>query len=350
MPVERPLHHLFPRRERTSLERALDAFPQHPFLSRHTLHEVGRGGYRVVFSFEKHPQIVAKVDRRELQQTFHLASEHSTHSHAYAERLQYLREQVQRDRKRLRLLRSYFGVWVPRERIYMHEVPMTAELAHLLEHPHDDIASSVSEHPSFLHVPAVVHVQERLSFRSARDIGYTFLERDSTLSDERYARLHRILAQEVSGAEYLQSFTIGRDLLQTIRWNPRARTLIKQFLEQASLYTLDMGEMLDLAGHRNCFLFVDQTGEWNLSLPDGLTPREHEWTSAHDSLERYLSHGECDRRDAQALLHAINYTRFFCACANVLEIPVRDIPILPHAASLDVIHLRRTLLESLRSV
>jgi hypothetical protein len=339
----------FPPQEVSRLDQMLADFPDHPILSRYRVQEVGRGGYRVVFSLEKHPGLVAKVDPRQLKKGVDVFSHQEDSPGQREEFVGHLKEQVTRDRRRLHHLRAYFGDWIPRERIVLRDLSVTEDLVHFLEHPHDE-HREITHDASCIDVPAVVHLQERVSFENSCDIGFVLHENDSSCSDERYVRLHRVLSEPHLGADYLGSFFAGQELLRVIRDHARARDLLRTFITRVSTYTHEVGEMIDFAGRHNCFLYLKHGKSWDISLPDALTPREYEWSFANDSLTHLLSDGACTKREAQALMHALSYTRFLAACADAIDLRSIELPRLKDVDRIPLLDLRRMLLASINGV
>lgn len=281
---------------------------------------LGEGGEQIVFDIPHHPEVVAKVHRYTLLSTLagHNRDGVPLDEATENERREF-EEIVENNKKVYYHMREYFGDAVLKERQIITHVPVTTEV---LRTVFGDHLPEVSE--GVHRVLTVLRIQERVPDAvqdAAIDIGFQYLE-DSRITNEQYEHLHGVLFGKLSGAEYLQSFPAGVCLLEAMVKDPELQATIRKFVEQAVRFTVETGEMLDLAGSHNAIVYRSED-HWQVMLPDAMYPQRGRWSDAREALEDLAQGRDISGEQGNALMNGFNFAGLMNALADYTGSNVR---------------------------
>ena len=327
-----------PRPEPLPLKQALEDFG-HELVMRasdqcrvlpHILHLVGKGGEHVVFEDLRFPNYVLKVDFIESLSVLYAqirgveAVEHE---------VERLRRKAAEHHERLRRLQAYFPVGaVPLELVAVKRVPLERRMVESL------LRDRNIEAPKSLHVPDEMDVlctlQRKIALdkKACVDVYSSYAELNRTILPEFYADGHRLLAApEAVGPSETEArrkiivyiYPSLRPVIERLDADVNIKVALGDLARRSMAYSVDTGEIIDMAGGGNVLLRPDEDGHTSPFLMDALSPPELNLDLVRQA-SAMVRHGqEMDVRMRANALNVINYVRFVNALGMLADIPER---------------------------
>ncbi len=307
----------------------------------HILHLIGKGGEHIVFEDLRYPNYVLKVDFIESLPVLYAQTRGPEAIEAAVNKLQAKAEE---HNQRLKILQSYFPSGsVPLELVAVKELPLAEDVVLGVMHDRNlDI-------PKKLVVPETMHLlctlQRRIDLPKTDRVNIysSYAELNKTILPEYYAEGHRLLAgPEAIGPVDLPSrekiilyiYPSLREVVAKLKLDQKLKKSLGQYVRQAMRYSVDTGEIIDMAGGGNVLFIMNEDKEWQPFLMDALSPSDLNFKLLKQSA-LMIKHGqELDVHAKANTLNVINYIRFANALAILAGIPDRlDVPGMLEATS-----------------
>lgn len=326
------------RPEPLTLKRALEEFGHELVMSAsdncrilpHILHLMGKGGEHVVFEDVRFPNYVLKVDFIESLPVLYA---YARGEEALEKEVGRLREKAASHGLRLARLQSYFPVGsVPLELVAVKNVPLNEDVVKALLR---DRNIEVPQHlvvPKNMDVLCTLQHKINVDKKACVDVYSSYAELNRTILLEFYLEGHRLLAapDAVGPVDYaarrkiiLYMYPSLRLALERMDTDPDIKGALGDYVRRAMRYSVDTGEIIDMAGGGNVLLHKDDDGQWSPFLMDALSPPELNLDLVRQAAAM-IKHGQgMDVRTRANALNVINYVRFANALAILSDVPER---------------------------
>ena len=295
----------------------------------HILHLIGKGGEHVVFEDIRYPNYIVKIDFIEsLPVLYAVAQGQGPLQKAVAE----LKDKAKIHSCRLRELQSYFPSGsVPLEIVAVKNIPLRTDVVLALMHDRNlQVPKKLIVPPS---LPLLCTIQRRIILPKDKiDIYSSYSELNRTISLDYYAAGHRLLAgaEAIGPADREARNKIIRyiypslgSLMKKLVDDPNFMRALADYIRRAMRYTLDTGEIIDMAGGGNVMFFKNDDGYWQPFLMDVLSPPELNVELIHQTA-LLIKHGQdVDIHTKANTLNVLNYIRFANALAILSNITDR---------------------------
>lgn len=235
-------------------------------------------------------------------------------------------------------LEKYFGRdAVPRQRVFIAEVPVSAAVANNLGQGLD-----VTEGGGPRSMPAWIAVQRELDLDPERTVslGGCCLENAVLASQEpadleRYGEVHGILLGPPAGTEterlkqsakVVKLFDDLERVEKRLKRDPDFKQALQDAVRKMIRYSAETGEVMDVAGLDNVVMVKGKDG-WVLKLPDALSAFDCTYRDLEDAAEKLGRGEELDNHHEVKAYYAMNTLRVINALALLSGIPERlDFP------------------------
>lgn len=252
--------------------------------------------------------------------------------------LRRMQERRRQYLEKMKVLEGYFGRdAVPRQRVFIAELPVSAAVANCLGQGLD-----VPEGGGPRSLPAWVAVQRELALDSGRavSLGGYYLENAVMASQEpadlkRYDEVHDILLgppsateaeREKQAAKVVSLFDDLERVRARLKRDPEFRPALQEAVRKMIRYSVETGEVMDVAGLDN-IVMVKESGGWSLKLTDALSAFDCTYRDLEDAAKSLERGDELDNQKEVKAYYAMNTLRVINALAILAGIPERlDIP------------------------
>ena len=266
-----------------SLEAELTRVGEHlPKLKPYNPKLIGRGGNSAVFEVTGHPEVIVKVDYKQLVWIARNRPRLIKQKIDPRE-LEELKDYASREQSRFNQYSGYFEKdAVLKTRFTIGTVPFTPRLFEFISRaPMPPLDLKVS---TPILVTASVQVQEKLPAEANGSDSYSFtsgyLERDPHLTEAELRAIDRVLFDEKNPNEdeamnYFMAIDRRdgepkwREIVSSMIIDSQLNKVVKDFVERVLKYVHETGEMPDFAGSDNFVLF-QQNHRWKIVAVDPL--------------------------------------------------------------------------------
>ncbi|MDD5438500.1 MAG: hypothetical protein PHC70_05170 [Patescibacteria group bacterium] len=325
-----------------TLQQALSAFGQQLVMQAsdecrvlpHILHLIGKGGEHIVFEDLRYPNYVLKVDFIESLPVLYAQIRGQEEIDAAVTKLQ---EKAAAHNERLKILQSFFPLGsVPLELVAVKNLPVTEEVVlGVMRDRNLDIPKHLTIPQS---LPLLCTIQHKIDLPKDNRVNIysSYAELNRTILLEYYLDGHRLLAgaEPIGPADPLAREKIIyyiypslRSVGEKIGQDQKLKKVLGQYVKQAMAYSVETGEIIDMAGGGNVLLIKNPDGHWQPFLMDALSPPELNFKLLKQA-SLMIKHGQdLDVHTKANVLNVINYIRFANALAMLAGLPDRlDVP------------------------
>ncbi|MFA6099256.1 MAG: hypothetical protein WC750_00055 [Patescibacteria group bacterium] len=296
----------------------------------HILHLIGKGGEHVVFEDLRYPNYVLKVDFIESLPVLYAQARGDEEAEKAVAKLH---EKAEIHNQRLKILQSFFPLGsVPLELVAVKELPISEEvILGIMRDRNLDIPKKLVV-PALLPLLCTIQHKINLPKDNRVNIYSSYAELNRTILLEYYLEGHRLLA----GAEPIGPATqVAREKIiyyiypslrsvgEKLKTDQGLKRVLGQYVKQAMAYSVQTGEIIDMAGGGNVLFITNEDKTWQPFLMDALSPPELNFKLLKQSA-LMVKHGqELDIHTKANVLNVINYVRFANALAMLAGLPDR---------------------------
>jgi hypothetical protein len=289
-----------------------------------------KGSEHLVFRF-KEKGVVAKVNYQESWWAYQALLNHD--KAGLDEALRQMEMRRVEHQKKLKDLEWFFGrSAVPRQRVFIAEVPVSAKVA-------NELGAELVEGDGPEKVPAWISIQRAVDLESgeAVTLGGYYLEKAVMASDEpqdlmNYKLVHDLLVDTDKTADDSTVYRLVRlmegldGVERRLSRDPTFRPALQDAVRRMIDYSTATSEVLDLAGLDNVVLVREGSG-WKLKLIDPLAASDCNYRSLRTASLKLAAGEELDGEEVMEACYAMNTLRVINALAILSGIPERlDIP------------------------
>lgn len=311
----------------------------------HILHLLGKGGEHLVFEDVRYPNYVLKVDFIESLPVLYAQTKGRD---AIENAIRKLDVKAKEHNKRLKILRSYFlSDSVPLELVAVKEIPLSEEIVlSVMRDRNLDIPQKMFV-PENLPLLCTIQHKIKLLKDTRVDIYSSYAELNRTILLEYFVEGHRLLAgsESIGPVDHqarekviLFIYPSLRSVVEKMKSDNEFKQAIGHYVKRAMAYSVDTGEIIDMAGGGNVLMVKDheqaqrvvvgdheqaQRVEWLPFLMDALSPPELNFKLLQQSALKLKHDQELDVREKANTLNVINYVRFANALAMLAGLPDR---------------------------
>jgi hypothetical protein len=296
----------------------------------HILHLIGKGGEHIVFEDLRYPNYVLKVDFIESLPVLYAEARGQEEIDSAISKLG---EKAEIHNQRLKVLQSFFPLGsVPLELVSVKELPISQEvILGVMRDRNLDIPKRLVVPAS---LPLLCTIQHKIDLPQKERINIysSYAELNRTILIEYYLEGHRLLAgaEPIGPAAHTARQKIIYFIYPSLRsvgekadQDQKFKQVLGQYVRQAMAYSVETGEIIDMAGGGNVLLIKNPDGEWQPFLMDALSPPELNFNLLKQSA-LLIKHGqELDIHAKANTLNVINYVRFANALAMLAGLPDR---------------------------
>lgn len=325
-----------------TLQQALSAFGQQLIMRAsdecrvlpHILHLIGKGGEHIVFEDLRYPNYVLKVDFIESLPVLYAQTRGQEEIDAAVSKLQ---EKAEIHNQRLKILQSFFPLGsVPLELVAVKNLPVTeGVILGVMRDRNLDIPRHMIVPAS---LPLLCTIQHKIDLPKDNRVNIysSYAELNRTILIEYYLDGHRLLASaepigpaEAAAREKIIYYIYPslRSVGERIKQDQKFKQVLGQYVKQAMAYSVETGEIIDMAGGGNVLLIINPDGHWQPFLMDALSPPELNFKLLKQASLMIKHEQEIDIHTKANVLNVINYIRFANALAMLTGLPDRlDVP------------------------
>ncbi|MFA6161121.1 MAG: hypothetical protein WC766_02975 [Patescibacteria group bacterium] len=296
----------------------------------HILHLLGKGGEHIVFEDVRFPNYVLKVDFIESLPVLYAQTKGRD---AVESAVRKLHDKAQEHNQRLKILRSYFSSGsVPLELVGVKELPLSEEIVlGVMRDRRLDIPQKMFV-PERLPLLCTIQHKIILPKDSRVDIYSSYAELNRTILLEYFADGHRLLAgsESIGPVEgqarekiILFIYPSLRPVVEKLKSDADFKRAVGHYVKRAMAYSVDTGEIIDMAGGGNVLFILNEDRVWQEFLMDALSPPELNFKLLKQSALKLKHDQELDVHDKANTLNVINYVRFANALAMLTDLPDR---------------------------